>query len=38
MKVMQIARGLNDALLTGEIVRFDEQGKRIEGKAQQSQL
>lgn len=38
MKVMQIARGLQDALLTGQIVRFDEQGRRIEGKAQQSQL
>lgn len=32
MKVMQIARGLQDALLTGEIVRFDEQGNRVEAK------
>lgn len=33
MKVMVIARALQDALLTGEVVRFDEQGRRIEGKA-----
>lgn len=32
MKVMIIARALQDALLSGEVVRFDEQGRRIEAK------
>ncbi|KAK5069206.1 hypothetical protein LTR64_008640 [Lithohypha guttulata] len=30
MKVMVIARALQDALLTGKVIRFDEQGKRFE--------
>lgn len=38
MKVMVIARALQDALLTGELVRFDEQGRRIENQTSKSRL
>lgn len=38
MKVMVIARALQDALLTGEVVRFNKQGQRISGKVQRSRL
>ncbi len=30
MKVMQIGRALQDSLVSGKVIRFDEQGKRIE--------
>ncbi|KAK5095251.1 hypothetical protein LTR70_003591 [Exophiala xenobiotica] len=33
LKVMQIARALQEAMWTGEVSRFDEQGRRIERKA-----
>lgn len=38
MKVMVIARALQDAIWTGEVIRFDEQGKRLEVNKQKSHL
>lgn len=38
MKVMVIARALQDAIWTGEVIRFDEQGRRLESGKQNSRL
>lgn len=38
MKVMVIARALQDALLSGEVVRFDEQGRRLTAASPKSRL